>query len=100
VTAEWRALEDAATVLLLDEAGVVREVIRADASVLKRFLTTLDGLAGRGEGVSPGDTRARESWGSLVMARGDAGEVLSIDPELFWDGIYRWFRSRGVDYDT
>jgi hypothetical protein len=22
-----------------------------------------------------------------------------MDPELFWEGIYSWFRSRGVDYD-
>jgi hypothetical protein len=100
VTAEWRALGDVATVLLLDGTGVVREAIRADAEALKSFLTTMDGLPGRGEALRREDTRTPDAWGVLVMARGDAGEVMSIDPELFWDGIYRWFRSRGVDYDS
>ena len=25
------------------------------------------------------------------------GDVLDIDPENYWDGIYYWFRSRGLD---
>jgi hypothetical protein len=23
--------------------------------------------------------------------------VITMDPELFWEGIYLWFRSQGVD---
>jgi hypothetical protein len=32
------------------------------------------------------------------MGRADNGDVLDIDPELFWERVYRRFRSRGVDY--
>jgi hypothetical protein len=34
------------------------------------------------------------------MVRASSGEVLQMDPERFWDGIYEWFRSKGVDYDS
>ena len=46
------------------------------------------------------DKRRPEAWGHLVIARANGGEVLTMDPERYWDGIYAWFRSRGVDYDT
>jgi hypothetical protein len=39
-------------------------------------------------------------WGELVSARASTGEVLTMDPRLYWEGIFNWFRSRGVDYDT
>jgi hypothetical protein len=47
----------------------------------------------------PEDKRDPAAWGHLVIARGASGEVLTMDPELYWEGIYAWFRSRGVDYD-
>ena len=45
------------------------------------------------------DVREREpqQWGKLVLARSQSGDILTIDPELYWDGISRWFRSRGAD---
>ena len=45
------------------------------------------------------DVRERkpEQWGKLVLIRSQSGDILAIDPELYWDGVYYWFRSRGVD---
>jgi hypothetical protein len=106
-TAQWRTkghLIDA--VLLLDESGSVLEVIPATPLVLSRFLTDSAGLetatngAALNEDKAAADERDPEAWGQLVLARGSSGEVLEVEPELFWHGIYSWFRSRGVDYDT
>jgi hypothetical protein len=36
----------------------------------------------------------------LIVARANTGELIWIEPRLFWEGVYLWFRSRGVDYDT
>ena len=43
------------------------------------------------------DQRDPEQWGKLVLTRLPTGEVVHVDPEPYWDGIYYWFRSRGVD---
>ena len=45
----------------------------------------------------PVDQRSPQDWGVLIIARSIDGDVLEINPELYWDGIYYWFRSRGVD---
>ena len=101
-SAEWRTNGEHDVVLVLDDdTGQVREALVADADVLRRFLTGPSEMhTWRGRRPVQADRRAPESWGELVMARSASGEVLTMDPELFWDGIYTWFRSRGVDYDT
>jgi hypothetical protein len=44
------------------------------------------------------DRRDPQQWGKLVLSRAQhGGDVLDIDPETYWDGIYYWFRSRGLD---
>ena len=99
-TCEWRTDGELDTVLILDEGNQVREAVRADPEVLATFLNSVGDLAGRhGERGVPEDKRDPAAWGRLVIARGPAGEVLTMDPELYWEGIYAWFRSRGVDYD-
>ena len=100
LSAEWRTNAEADTVLIVDEANQVREAVRANAEVLSTFLNNVgDLLAYQGEGSVSEDNRDPAGWGRLVIARGPAGEVLTMDPELYWEGIYTWFRSRGVDYD-
>lgn len=98
---QWRRRDGRDSVLMVDDDGVVRRAVAADARVLSMFLTDLDRLdtvsweaSGRGEQRDPG------GWGDLVLERSGSGEVTTMDPERFWDGIYEWFRSRGVDYDT
>jgi hypothetical protein len=100
LTAEWRTNRGADTVLIVDESNHVREAVPADPDVLSTFLTNPGDLAGwRGDRTIDEHQRNPSAWGELVIARGPSGEVLTMDPELYWDGIYTWFRSRGVDYD-
>lgn len=103
LSVEWRtrgAKDDA--ILVLESGGVIREAIVADDGILSRFLTEqLNDLdSWRGQSLVEGESREPEAWGELVISRADTGEVLEADPELLWQGIYLWFRSHGIDYDT
>ena len=101
LTAEWRTNGEFDSVLIIENESSVREALRADVQVLHRFLTDMGDLNGwRGDVRLEGDKRLPSAWGELVMARAQTGEVLTMDPEAFWNGIHVWFRSRGVDYDT
>jgi hypothetical protein len=101
-TAQWRTkreLTDA--IFVLDDNNAVREVVPASQPVLSRFLTDMGDLKGwKSEAPVEGDSSSAEAWGQLVAARAATGEVLEVEPELLWHGIYLWFRSQGVDYDT
>ena len=96
---EWRTkgeMDDA--ILLVDDDNTVRQAQQADPEVLRAFLTDLVGLdAGRERQAVEGDQRNPEAWGELIMARATTQEVIRMDPELFWEGMYLWFRSRGID---
>ena len=100
--AEWRAKGEVEAILIVDnEDNTVRQALAADAAVLSNFLTNLGDLnSWRGGQPIDGAQRSPEAWGDLIMARADTGEVITMDPERYWEGIYTWFRSRGVDYDT
>lgn len=103
LSAEWRtrgAKDDA--ILVLESDGAIREAIVADDNILSRFLTEQlhDLDSWRGQSLVEGERREPEAWGELVISRAGTGEVIEADPELFWQGIYLWFRSHGIDYDT
>ena len=100
--AEWRTNGESETILIVDdEDNTVLEALAADPAVLSTFLTDMGDLnTWRGGHSVDGDKRRPEAWGDLVIARAHTGEVLTMDPERYWEGIYTWFRSRGVDYDT
>ena len=87
------------TLLIVDDDdNTVRQAVQADPTVLRDFLNDMAGLDTWRQGPAVAeDQRSPAAWGELVMARAKTGEVLTMDPELFWDGIYRWFRSQGVD---
>jgi hypothetical protein len=99
--AQWRHGTGRDAVLIVDESDIVVAAVPVDDEVLTRLLTEAGGWA---EWRSPEPIteveQLPEAWGRLVIERADSGEVLLIEPESFWDGIYRWFRSRGIDYDT
>jgi hypothetical protein len=100
LNAEWRAGRGADAVLILDDDGTVREAVEANMSVLSKFLTEMGDLATwHGDLVVEGNEHNPDAWGELVIARKGSGEVITMDPERYWDGIYSWYRSRGVDYD-
>ena len=103
LTIEWRTkgeLDDA--VLILDDNGAVLEALSANQALLSRYLAQQVGDLGtwRGDRSVDGDDRHPEAWGDLVLARASDGELIDVEPELLWQGIYLWFRSHGVDYDT
>ncbi len=100
--AQWRTkgnLVDA--IFIVDDAGRVCRFLPASPLVLSHFLTDLRALESLDGGGEPAQDQADpEAWGELVLARGSSGEVLEVEPELFWHGLYSWFRSRGMDYDS
>jgi hypothetical protein len=102
LTAEWRTKGPQDDVVLVLEGGTVREALAGSQIVISRFLTEQlkDLDTWRGESQAAGEKGNPEIWGELVISRADTGEVLDADPELLWQGIYLWFRSQGVDYDS
>ena len=102
LTAEWRSNGESDAVLIVDDADqTVREAMPANPEVLSRLLTNTGDLSvWHGDRPVEADKRTPSAWGDLVIARAQTGQVLNMDPERFWNGIYLWFRSRGVDYDT
>jgi hypothetical protein len=99
--AEWRTKGGVEAILIVDaENNVVRHVLTVDPTVLSNLLTEMGDLKNwRGmKSVDKGD-RDPAAW-ALILSRANTGEVITLDPERYWDGIYNWFRSRGLDYDS
>jgi hypothetical protein len=101
---EWRTKGRGSDSLLyvreFGEAGdTVVKTWDADSGRLSDFLNDmaeLDTAAGNLE--TDVDHRDPLQWGKLVLSRAQPeGDVLEIDPEIYWDKIYYYFRSRGVD---
>ncbi len=97
---EWRSKAEGDDALLAVEveSDDVLEAWAADADSLTNFLNDMDGLDAHG-GRDKIDAAQRdpEHWGDLVIARSESGDVLSVDPQLYWEGVSYWFRSRGRD---
>lgn len=100
---EWRtksAGDDA--LLFVGDYGEVSDTVLktwdADATRLADFLNDMDGMDTVFTGLETDvNHRDPQASGKLVLARSTEGDVLYIDPELYWDGIYYWFRKHGVD---
>ena len=101
---EWRTKgkgDDA--LLFVNEYGEAGDTViktwNANRGSLADFLndmTELDTAVVRLETST--DQRDPLQWGELVLSRAQpGGDVLAIDPERYWDKIYYWFRSRGLD---
>jgi hypothetical protein len=99
---EWRTGNGPDVVLIVDEdENRVRDAFLATPGILSKLLTTPgDFEAWRSDMTVNSDRQDPSAWGELVIARAATGQVITMDPELFWEGVYDWFRSRGVDYDT
>lgn len=102
LSAEWRNDGEIETIIIVDDAdNTVRQALVADPALLSSLLTNMGDLSSWQGGITiDKDKLNPEAWGDLVIARADSGEVITMEPERYWDGIYHWFRSRGVDYDT
>lgn len=102
---EWRTTGDTGNsiVFIDDDSNSVSRVIdgdsyKNDARALGVFLNDIPDLdAGWEEKPVADANRDPASWGHLVMARANSGEVLEMDPVLFWHSISIQFRLRGTD---
>lgn len=105
---EWRSrAEGDDTVLAVEEgSNAVVRTWTADTDVLANFLNDMVGLDGTPTDAGPDGKstngvdhtqRSPQEWGNVVMARSDSGDVLSVDPALYWERIAYWFRSQGRD---
>ncbi len=100
LTIEWRLRPGDDTVLIVSDDAVVEVAIHADAMVLSKMLTVPGDLSlWEGGKLLEAVDRDPTTWGELVISRSEEGQILKMDPELFWNGVYEWFRSRGIDYD-
>lgn len=101
---EWRHRSKGDEAILLvgeseGSTGGVLKAWRADAALLTDLLNDMREV-GATDGALPLSEHQRDpqAWGKLVLARAqDGGDVLAIDPEPYWDGIYYWFRAHGLD---
>lgn len=101
---EWRTRGKGDDALLLvgdygEASNTVMKTWPADAGLLNDFLNDMQGLETTTAHLETDvDQRDPGQWGQLVLSRAQrSGDVLDIDPEIYWDGIYYWFRSRGRD---
>lgn len=96
---EWRYRSDEDALLTVDEEGTtalaVWELDRALLSDFLNLMTSLDAHSKRS--IVDDAQRDPQEWGQLVIARSDDGDVLRVDPELYWDRVAHWFRAEGGD---
>ena len=103
MSVEWRLHDGADALLLVDEsASAVSEISPPDEHMLKSYLAvtgTIDAWKGwTAWRPVDGGGRDPDEWGELVLSRADNGDIILIDPELYWERVYRWFRSRRVAF--
>lgn len=101
---EWRSrTEGDDTILAVQVEDGRPRVVKswpADIDILTDLLNEMVGLddkPGNGGNGMDYSQRSPQDWGNLVISRSDEGDVLYIDPALYWEGIAFWFRSRGRD---
>jgi hypothetical protein len=98
---EWRSRAEGDDSLLAieDDTNTVVQAWPVDPSLLVDFLNDMDRFAPSEEGDAKLTERQRDAidWGELVISRSADGEVIEVDPELYWVGVAIWFRSRGND---
>jgi hypothetical protein len=96
---EWRSKAEGDDTILAvaDDTYTVLEAWKADPALLTDFLNDMAGITAVNANRQAVEEPAPQDWGELVIARSQSGEVLSIDPQLYWEGVSYWFRSRGAD---
>jgi hypothetical protein len=98
---EWRSGVLSESILIVDDENCVQAAFEVTPLLLSSILTNPGDLnLWRSEREIEGEELDPESWGEFIISRLNEGPIISMSPDLFWDGIYKWFRSRGVDYDS
>jgi hypothetical protein len=93
---EWRsrAEGDDAIITVDDGTDRVLKSWPANLDVLVEFLNDMRGFT---EDEGHDDLGDASGWGDLVIARSEAGDVLTVNPQLYWEGVAYWFRAHGTD---
>ena len=97
---EWRNKGgDTDALIAVDEgSNTVQEAWEATAPLLQDFLNDMTALGSQnGGGNVDVDELDPDAWGDMVIIRAEDGQVLEVDPELYWGRLAFWFRSRGSD---
>jgi hypothetical protein len=100
---EWRTKSKGDDALLFvgdygEVSDTVLKIWEGDAPHIADFLNDMEGLDTEFTGLETNiDQRDLQQWGELILRRSPEGDVLYINPELYWDGIYYWFRAHGTD---
>ena len=99
VRIEWRSKSegDDALVAVEEESDKVLETWDVNPELLADFLNDMEAIHPHARNGGDMSQRFPEEWGEFVIARSESGDVLGIDPQLYWEGIAYWFRSRGDD---
>ena len=78
----------------------VSEASRPDAAALKAYLAVSGDLERWRGSIAwqpiDRDNGDPDTWGELVVSRADSGEIIYLEPALFWERVHRCFRARGV----
>jgi hypothetical protein len=100
---EWRSKSTGDDALLFvgdygEVSDTVLKVWDANATTIADFLNDMETLDTVFTGLeSTIDQRELQQWGQLVLGRTPEGDILYINPELYWDAIYYYFRAHGTD---
>lgn len=103
---EWRHRDGSDALVVVDPTSrAVSDVATPDEVSLKAYLKVASSLtdwrkAVRWDALPRGEDADPDRWGELVLSRAESGEVTYIEPELFWEAVHRWFRSKGTDYTS
>jgi hypothetical protein len=102
---QWRSYGGSDAIVLVDPGSeTVSEISRPDEAALRDYLAVTGSLDRWRRSMQwrplNGEDRDPETFGDLVVSRAESGEITFLDPELFWEGVYRWFRSHGSDYNS
>jgi hypothetical protein len=102
VRIEWRSRRggDDSIVAVDDNNNSVIGYWTANLELLTDFLNDMKNLDPRGRNGLDTSQRQPQYWGDLVLSRDQSGDVLDIEPQLYWEGIAYWYRSRGLDPHT
>ena len=97
---EWRYSKQSGDALVAvdDLANTPLVVWEGSGASLADFLNEMTESRDRSRRAPDGmAAKAPGDLGDLVLARSDDGEVLWVNPELYWDRVGAVFRSRGED---
>ena len=95
---EWRNSDsgDEGDTLLqvMEEGSLVIKAWPANVTLITDFLNEMADIHDHSRAEI--GRKNPQDWGKLVLARSeDNGGILHVDPELYWDRVQHWFRSRG-----